>query len=492
MLERRTVFEIHRLADQGLSARRIANKLRLDRTTVRNYLAVPERKRQSAPRSSKLDPYRDTIKTLLTNDPDLSAQIILQRISAIGYDGKVSIVKDYLRELRGTRRDRTPFVRFEHEPGVLIQVDWAHLPPIVYGTTKRRLYALLMVEDYSRMLYVRFTHSQKQEALHRALLHGFRYFGGTSRKILVDNMLTAVTERHEGLVRFNAHFLDFLRPLHIVPVACNPSSPWEKGKVERSVAYLKTNFLPGRSLTSLDQVQTEALDWLINVANVRVHATTGDRPIDRFAKVVLNPLPDQLPCACETTLALVHRDFAVAFDGNSYTVPPWTVGKKLLVKADDHTLRIFHKERVVAQHGRCYERYKRIEHEAHRELVKKLSRHLWHDQLISVFASYGEVARSYLTTLARENLPIKHQVKKLLTVADHYGINSLLIGIARAMAAKVYTADYIENILYQEMTPVVMHPSITLANTRASELRLPLPLLEEYDALIRQRRNHEP
>ncbi len=142
-----------------------------------------------------------------------------------------------------------PFIRFESSPGEQFQTDWGHFGSLPYGNTKRKLYALAVTECHSRMLFVTFTHTQKQAVLHQALTDAFKFFGGTPQKIVVDNMLTAVYERVGRIISFNDAFLDFLRPFKTVPHACNVRSPWEKGKVENIISYIRKNFrpLPGQS-----------------------------------------------------------------------------------------------------------------------------------------------------------------------------------------------------------------------------------------------------
>ena len=124
------------------------------------------------------------------------------------------------------------FIRFESSPGELMQLDQGHFGTLSYGNTKRKLYCLSVIECYSRMLYLEFSHSMKQASLHQLLFNAFRYFGGSPEQVVVDNMLTAVTERIGSVVHFNDAFLDFLRPFKIVPYASNIRAPYEKGKVE--------------------------------------------------------------------------------------------------------------------------------------------------------------------------------------------------------------------------------------------------------------------
>ena len=409
MIDRKTVFEIHRLKNAGYSARQIAREMRLGRDTVKKYLANPEVAIVAKkPKVSKLDTHCEMIDSFLEEYPLIQAPVVLQRLQEKGFDGRITIVRDYLRKQREmVLKNRQPFIRFESPPGQQMQIDWGHFDSLDYGTTKRKLYALAVVESYSRMLYVQFTHSQRQEVLHQALLNAFRFYGTTPEEVVVDNMLTAVTERCGRIIRFNDAFLDFLRPLKIVPVAGNIRAPNEKGKIERSIQYIRQNFWPARTFTDLMDVQNQVNQWRDTVANVRIHHTTGEKPIDRFANVIPRPLPEGLPDCRETETVLVHKDFAVIFDGNQYTVPPWSVGKHLILKADYNTVTLYHLQKQVATHFRSWERKQRIELPSHREQVKKLQNKLWRERDIALLSSLCPDAVDYLSALAEGRQPVK-------------------------------------------------------------------------------------
>lgn len=155
MIDRQTVFEIHRLHDLGWPERKIARSLSLSRPTVKKYIENPNPvRRKKIIKSSKLDSYRDRIKAFLEQDPDVKAPVVLQRISEDGFDGKITIVRDYLRKLRGHKTLRTPFIRFESPPGKQLQIDWGHFGSLRYNDTVRKLYAMAAIECYSRMAYV--------------------------------------------------------------------------------------------------------------------------------------------------------------------------------------------------------------------------------------------------------------------------------------------------------------------------------------------------
>jgi len=485
MIDTQTVFEIHHLKQQDMSERKIAKTLHLTRKTVRKYLDNPMQKRPVIRRKSKLDPFKNEIKQLLEQDPRVSAEVIKQRIDSMGYAGGITIIRDYLQKIRSTNKQA--FIRFESAPGKQMQIDWGHFGSLAYGDTRRKLYALAVVEGYSRMLYVEFTHSQNQSALHQCMLNAFTFFGGTAHEIVVDNMLTAVIERQGHLIRFNDAFLTFLIPLKMVPIACNPGAPHEKGKVESAIKYLRRNFWPVRTFTDLCDVNRQVRKWLDTVANVRVHQTILKRPVDRFADVCLRPLPELIADCRETETLKVYKDFAVRFDANTYTTPPWAIGKWVTLKTDQQTVIIFYQHKKIATHDRCWQRGKRIETPTHKEQVRKLQRRLWLDKDIAAFSSLGNEAVTYLQALSQARQPIKKNVSKLLSLKDDYGTTSIIYALKRALVHNAIGADYIENILYQEMTPKKQHPPVRLKKEALNNIRLPEPSLEEYDAHVIKR-----
>jgi transposase len=488
MISRRTILEIHQLREQGFAVRSIARQLQINRETVAKHLTGScLSKERRTKRGSKLDPYKDIIDKLVDQCPDVKAPVVLQRIQDKGFDGEITIVRDMLRRLRGRRQNRQAFIRFETEPGEQIQIDWGHFPGLSYGANRRKLYALAVVEGHSRMLFVYFSHSQKQECLHQGLLEAFTSFNGIPKEIVVDNMLTAVTERAGSVIRFNDAFLEFLGRFAIRPHACTIRAPYEKGKVENAIKYLRQNFWPLREFTGLADIQAQVRHWLDTVANVRKHHTTGQRPVDRLQG--LRPLPVSLPDVRQTCSLLVHKDFGVRFDANVYTVPPWAIGKQVTLKADNRLVSIYLKEKLIACHSRCWEKKQRLELPAHLEQVKKIKKRLLQDRQVVVFLSLGEPALRYLEKLTEARLPIKKDIASLLMLRDEYGDASLLYGLEKSLEKNVIGADYVRNILYQEMTPASSRIPVRLKKEELNEIRLTTPALAEYDAIAIKRRN---
>ena len=485
MLDKRTIFEIHRLADEGYSLRQISSQLGINWRSVKKYLHHPTPSPHTSPkRASKLTPFIEQIEAWLKENPSLRATLIHQRLQEKGFEGQIGIVRQFVREKRGASSHREAFIRFESEPGEQFQIDWGHFGSLSYGQHSRKLYALCVIECYSRMLFVEFTHSQEQAALHGGLMNAFLYFGGTPKTIVVDNMLTAVTERWGSIIRFNESFLEFLRPFHITPHACRPRRPMEKGKIERSIGYLRTNFWPLRTFKDLEDVQCQVKQWLEATANQRVHQSTGVRPIERFHRKDLRSLP-QLDVDCRLSRDVkVHKDFAVRFDGNFYSAPPWSIGKQITLKASQHYVHLYYKDKPIATHQRCWKRKERIETESHLKQVKSLKQEAWKNENVSYFASLDPRCGHYLQKMAENKVSLKKEVSRLLHLKEVYGLASLLIAINRALEFNAFGADYIQNILYQEMTPTLNYEPLRFKQEELNQIHLAEPSLLEYDALL--------
>jgi hypothetical protein len=86
MIDKRVVFEIHRLAHEGWSKNRIAGQLALDRATVAKYLDNPNPERKKIIRPSLLDPFREQIREMLETHPHVSAAVTRRRPPRIALD----------------------------------------------------------------------------------------------------------------------------------------------------------------------------------------------------------------------------------------------------------------------------------------------------------------------------------------------------------------------------------------------------------------------
>ena len=167
---------------QKNSARKIARHLHLSRKTLRKYIHSPVQTPARRHRTSKIDPFKSTVAGLLEQDPTASAVVILQRLRPLGYEGGITVLRNYVSQLRGLVHPPRAFVRMEPAPAERFEVDWGHFGTLDYAGDKRNLYAFCLVEGHSRMLYVEFTHSQSFETFVRCHLHAFEALHGVARE----------------------------------------------------------------------------------------------------------------------------------------------------------------------------------------------------------------------------------------------------------------------------------------------------------------------
>ncbi|HYW92218.1 MAG TPA: IS21 family transposase [Gammaproteobacteria bacterium] len=286
--------------ERGLSKAALARELGVSRRTLYHWIETGQLDRElddapvrSGPRPSvvrKLDPYRALIRTRLAQFPELTAVRLLEEIRAAGYSGGYTQLKAYVRELRPVEAAE-PVVRFETPPGHQAQVDFAEFR-LPWG----KRYAPLVVLGYSRLLWLQYYPHQSLDVLIEALEAAFGYFGGVPAELLFDQMkavIIADRRPDDGSLLENARFGRFAAHWGFRIRACRPYRARTKGKVERPIRYARQSFFYGRDFVSDADLNAQALAWMEQVANVRLHRATGERPRQRFERderALLQPL----------------------------------------------------------------------------------------------------------------------------------------------------------------------------------------------------------
>lgn len=320
---------IREMAVQGKPVRAIARELGLARNTVRKYVRGPTEAAARPPRPSKLDPYKEQIRQWMEQDHLYNCQTMYRRLHAQGYAGRPSILKDFVHPFRPVvRHNRRPVIRYETAPGEQLQFDWGEFVYEQEGQT-RKLFGFTAVLSYSRMRLVLFVKRTDAPTLVRCLLEAFMSFGGVPQAVLTDRMKTVLLEMQTSQPQWHPRFQELVQSLGISPRICQPATPQTKGKVERSVGLVKSDFWPGVTFTDLEDLNRQARAWC-DVLNRRVHQSTHEIPLERWAKEGLRPLPtgwyDQSHpnWSRERFLAeerVVSWDGYVAYDGVLYGVP---------------------------------------------------------------------------------------------------------------------------------------------------------------------------
>ncbi len=315
---------IRELAAQKLSISEIARQVGVHRHTVHALLlqGPPGARAPRKPRISPIDPFADYLRGRLSQY-DLSAVRLLEEIRERGYRGGYTTVKEFVRPFK---RDRavTAVVRYETPPGVQAQVDFASFGSIEEDGERHHLHGFSMILSHSRCRYLEFLTRINTPRLIQCHLNAFDYFGGYTDEILYDNMAQVVLERalRSEENRWNPQFEDFARHYGFRTRLCWPYRPETKGKVERTIRFIRGNFFVGRSFANLTDLNQQAQRWCNTVNAERVHATTGVVPITQLDEEQLHPVDGRARYQIVITeTRRVSRECFVSFGGNRYSVP---------------------------------------------------------------------------------------------------------------------------------------------------------------------------
>ncbi len=304
-------------------------------------------------RSSKCEPYRKRIEDAA--ESGLTAQRIYQDLTVEGFAGAYDSVKRFVRKLFPATAERVH--RMECLPGEEAQVDFGLGAPIRMAEGKlKRTWVFRIVLSYSRKAYSETILRQTTENFIRCLENAFRYFGGVTTSVVIDNLRAAVKRADWYEPELNPKVREFAHHYGTAILPTRPRRPEHKGKVESSVKYVKNNALKGRIFGTVDEENKFLLQWESNIADKRIHGTIRQQVAKLFEveRPALRPLPAMLfPCFQEGRRR-VHRDSFVEVEKAYYEVSAQEyIGRDLWVRWDGRMVRLFNdKMEQIEVHAR--------------------------------------------------------------------------------------------------------------------------------------------
>jgi transposase len=369
-------MDVQLLFKQLGSIRAVAKQSGFSRNTVRRMLRTNAPPVFDTPtRKTGVDAFKDYLTRRYT-EHGLSGARLLEEIRAQGFTGSIHMVRRVLKKLRPLRAAAsTATVRFETPPGLQAQCDWAYCGR--HPDRSGRLvgvYAFVMVLSFSRAMFVTFTTSMRLGTLIECHRQAFAFFGGVPQQILYDNMTQVKLITGE----LNPGFVDFAAHHGFAIKTCRVRRPRTKGKVERMVDYVKDNFLLAREFADMDDLNAQTIAWLDHTAHVRIHATTGHRPIDllRSEKDHLTPIESVRPYTfVERHPRKVAKESMVSFRSSRYSVPPEFVGREVTIEvAGTHgNVVIRSGDAIVAEHPCAQKQGESVTQKQHLDELWKLA-----------------------------------------------------------------------------------------------------------------------
>jgi len=355
-----------RLKGLGWGIKRIARELGCSHMTVRHYVAqggwLPYR---GGGRRRVLAGLEDWVAERFRRHAG-NADVVRQELLA--EKGLKLSLRTVERAVAALRREleaeARATIRFETPPGKQLQIDFGERRVLIGGESVK-VYLFVATLGYSRRVYVRAFRNERQESWFAGLEGAFGHFGGVTEEVLFDNDRGLVVrhDRATGEVELNARLHAFARHWRFRPRACAPYRARTKGKDERGVGYVKKNAIAGRTFETWPAFEAHLEEWTREIADQRVHGTTGEVPVERFQRAeakALQSIAGIPPFAVARELVRkVQGDCAIEVDGNAYSVPWRLIGESVRVTLADGQLRVTHAGQEVAVHQRCTGRFER-------------------------------------------------------------------------------------------------------------------------------------
>jgi transposase len=474
---------------EGWPVGTIAKELGVHHETVTRVLRDAGIERPKLhPRSSMADPFIPFILETLREYPKLPASRLFHMIRERGYPGK----EDHFRTIIAGLRPKPPaeaYLRLRTLPGEEAQVDWAHFGTILIDGYLRPLVAFIMVLSWCRRIFLRFGVDMRMGAFLAHHVAAFIWFDGIARRLLYDNLKSAVLERIGDAIRFNPTLLSFAAHHRYEPRPVAPYRGNEKARVERGVRYVRTSFFAGRKWKDLDDLNAQALAWCEGLSSER---RCPDDPTLSVGEAweqergLLLPLPSNpFPIEDRVDVRVGKTPYA-RFDLNDYTVPHNRVQRTLTVLATQDTVRILDGLDVVASHRRCWGRHRQIEDPAHLAALVEWKRQAREGRAIDRLYHAAPASRSLLVQLAQRGGNIGAATSALLRLLDAYGAEALEEAIGEALKRKVPHYQAVRQCLERRRQEAGQPPSIPIQlpdDPRVREIVVKPHALEAYDRI---------
>ena len=355
-----------------------------------------------------------------------------------GFTGSYSAVRRFLQALQLAEPEVTTVLDFE--PGDVAQVDFGRGPKIVDVRTGELIHTWIftMVLAWSRHLYAELVPDQSVPTWLGCHRRAFEYYGGVPARLIIDNLKTAITRAcyHDPQVQRAYAELAEGYGFRLAPLPVR--QPQMKGRIEAGVKYVKNAFVPLRDFRGMTDGNQQLRAWLLGPAGNRIHGTTHERPLTRFAEVeryLIQPLPNQPVELAEWAQVKVHGDCHVQFAKCRYSVPYRLVRQSLWLRAAESTVRVFHDHELVAVHVRLFKPGRRSTLDDHlppEALAYKMQDPQWClQQAQAVGPHCHELIEALFAHRVLDNLRAAQGVVRLGT---SYGAGRLEAACARALA----------------------------------------------------------
>jgi transposase len=478
-----TVIEIvdvlrRKAAGDKISA--IARSTGMDRKTVRKYIRIAEGKGLTKGSDTDVEDIASAVfKEIQGNDNYVDCNtrdsILLPHKESIKdwlEHEKLTLTKVHMKLLRtGVETSYSSLYRFaqEHigignhgtvrmaatEPGEVAEVDFGRMGYLFDKALNRMrlLYALVVTLVFSRHQYVHITRKQNLPALIGGIDEAWEFFGGVSRRLIIDNMKAAVVKSSRYEPIFNRTFLEYSQYQDFIIDPAVARHPQGKATVERQIPYVRENFYKGEEFIDCEHVQREAVKWCTELAGMRIHGTTRKRPrivFEEQEKGLLLPLREERFDIPKWGSVTVHPDHHIRFCNALYSLPSEYIGKKVDIRADSKLMRIYYQGEVIKTHPVMSEGKRSTDYEDYPKHKTAYAMRSC-DYYIVRAKEAGTNCGSFMEQLLSGDFPWSkiRQAQKLIRLSEKYGTVRIEQACARAMSFSLIDVNRLERIIKQ-------------------------------------------
>lgn len=324
-------------------------------------------------------------------------------------------------------------------PGEEAQIDYFYVGHWVDPETehRHRLSAFLMTLSHSRHQFLYPVLSEDATSWLEAHVAAFTFFRGAPRRLVPDNLGSAILKGDRYDPRVNRAYAELVRYYGCIVDPSRLATPTDKPRVERAGGYSRASFFAGRTFPSLAVMRREAVRWCLDVAGQRIHGTTGQKPLDVFfaheqgALLALPPKPWE---PVRWTTAKVHADCHLQVEHARYSVPYRYVSHRLDVRLSRSTVEIYAAADLVATYLRRYQgRSTRMEHYPEpAQAFLRASPQACLRKAESIGPATHQLVRELLVDHALHHL---RQAQGVLRLVDRFGAERLECACKRALDA---------------------------------------------------------
>lgn len=467
----------------------IARELGVHHDVVRRVLAQRgvARAATTSVRGRMIDHYLPFVEATLDKYPKLHASRLFQMAKDRGYPGSESHFRRLIARIR-PRPAPEPFARLDMPAAEQAQVDWAHFGTRAVGRARRPLHAFVVTLSWSRMVWLQFFHDMERPSFLRGHIDALNFFGGVPRKLLYDNLKSACIEREGRAARFNESLLEMASHYGFEPILAAPRRGNEKGRVERTIRYVRTSFFAARDFRDVDDLNEQAVEWSTGLSASRRWQDDDRTTVGaqfQHERTLLRALPPTPHEAAERIQARVGRTPFVRFDTNDYSLPCAHVRRTVTVVAEPHRVRIVVDGQVVAEHKRSFDRRTTVEDPEHTRDLKQTKRRAREGVGMSRLTRAVPATRVMLERAAQRGHNLGSWVSKLLEFLEIYGAEAMEAAVADANTHERVGPSSVRVALQARLRAQGRTPPrpIYITDARLRDLSVAAPDLSTYDHL---------